>query len=73
MQDAVVVVLRARPRTPHRAGQCVLVAKASIFNSLLQPDPDYRISGARLTTTAASVTMEPGLRRTPTLPTKDLR
>jgi hypothetical protein len=26
--------LRARPRTPYRAGQCVLVAKASIFNSL---------------------------------------
>src|SRR5450759_2958434 len=27
--------LRARPRTPYRAGQCVLVAKDSLFSSLL--------------------------------------
>jgi hypothetical protein len=31
--------LRARPRTPYRAVQCVLVAKASIFNSLLGTGP----------------------------------
>jgi len=30
--------LRARPRTPYRAGRCVLVAKASILNSLLGTD-----------------------------------
>jgi len=35
-QEALVAALRARPRTPYRAGQCVLVAKASIFNSLLE-------------------------------------
>jgi hypothetical protein len=34
-QEALVAALRARPRTPYRAGQCVLVAKASLFNSLL--------------------------------------
>ena len=34
-QEALVAALRARPRTPCRAGQCVLVAKASIFNSLI--------------------------------------
>ena len=34
-QEALVAALRARPRTPYRAGQCVLVAKASILNSLL--------------------------------------
>jgi len=33
-QEALVAALRARPRTPYRAGQCVLVAKASILNSL---------------------------------------
>ena len=32
-QEALVA---ARPRTPYRAGQCVLVAKASVFNSLLE-------------------------------------
>ncbi len=37
-QGALVAALRARPRTPYRAGQCVLVAKASIFNSLLEPE-----------------------------------
>jgi len=36
-QEALVAALRARPRTPYRAGQCVLEAKASIFNSLLEP------------------------------------
>jgi hypothetical protein len=35
-QGALVAALRARPRTPYRAVQCVLVAKASIFNSLLE-------------------------------------
>jgi hypothetical protein len=35
-QGALVAALRARPRTPYRAGQRVLVAKASIFNSLLK-------------------------------------
>jgi hypothetical protein len=34
-QEALVAALRARPRTPYRAGQCVLGAKASIFSSLL--------------------------------------
>jgi len=34
-QEALVAALRARPRTPYRAGQCVLVAKASLFSSLL--------------------------------------
>jgi hypothetical protein len=34
-QEALVAALRARPRTPYRAGQCALGAKASIFNSLL--------------------------------------
>ena len=34
-QGALVAVLRVRPRTPYRAVQCVLGAKASIFNSLL--------------------------------------
>jgi len=34
-RGALVAALRARPRTPYRAVQCVLVAKASIFNSLL--------------------------------------
>jgi hypothetical protein len=34
-QGALVAALRARPRTPYRAVQCVMVAKASIFNSLL--------------------------------------
>jgi hypothetical protein len=33
-QEARVAALRARPRTPHRAVQCVMVAKALIFNSL---------------------------------------
>jgi hypothetical protein len=34
-QEALVAALRARPRTPYRAARCVLVAEASIFNSLL--------------------------------------
>ena len=34
-QEALVAALRARPRTPYCAGQCILVAKASFFNSLL--------------------------------------
>jgi len=34
-QGALVAALRARPRTLYRAVQCVLGAKASIFNSLL--------------------------------------
>ena len=34
-QEALVAALRARPRTLYRAGQCVLVAKASLFSSLL--------------------------------------
>jgi hypothetical protein len=34
-QEALVAALRARPRTPYRAGHCVMGAKASIFNSLL--------------------------------------
>jgi hypothetical protein len=34
-QEALVAALRARPRTPYPAAQCVLVAKASIFSSLL--------------------------------------
>jgi hypothetical protein len=33
-QEALVAALRARPRTPYRADQCVLVAKASFFSSL---------------------------------------
>ena len=37
-QEALVAALRARPRTPYRAGQCVLVAKASPFSSLLRRD-----------------------------------
>jgi hypothetical protein len=32
-QGALVAALRARPRTRHRAVQCVLAAKASILNS----------------------------------------
>ena len=36
-QEALVAALRARPRTPYRAGQCVLVAEASVVNSLLDP------------------------------------
>ena len=45
--------LRARPRTPYRAVQCALGAKASIFNSLLEtqadgdhPKPDGGDNGA---------------------------
>gem|GEM_PF-2304745 len=34
-RGALVAALRARPRTPYRAVQCVLAAKASIFNSLI--------------------------------------
>ena len=34
-RGAIVAALRSRPRTPYRAVQCVLGAKASIFNSLL--------------------------------------
>jgi hypothetical protein len=34
-QEALVAALRARPRTPYRADQCVLGAKASIFSSPL--------------------------------------
>ena len=34
-QEALVAALRARPRTPYRAVQCVLGAKASILSSLL--------------------------------------
>ena len=34
-RGALVAALRARPRTPYRAAQCVLATKASIFNSLL--------------------------------------
>jgi len=34
-QGALVAALRARPRTPYRAVQCVLGAKASLFSSLL--------------------------------------
>src|SRR5665647_359037 len=37
-QGALVAALRARPRTPYRADQCVLVAKASFVNSLLPGD-----------------------------------
>src|SRR5450756_2216453 len=33
-QEALVAALRARPRTPYRAAQCVLGAKASFFSSL---------------------------------------
>jgi hypothetical protein len=33
-QEALVAALRARPRTQYRAVQCVLGAKASVFNSL---------------------------------------
>ncbi len=36
-QEALVAALRVRPRTTYRPGQCVLVAKASVFSSLLQP------------------------------------
>ncbi len=39
-QEALVAALRARPRTPYRAGQCVLVAKASFFSSLLAPETE---------------------------------
>src|SRR4030042_4409729 len=35
-QGALVAALRARPRTSYRAVRRVLVAKASIFNSLLE-------------------------------------
>ena len=34
-QEALVAALRVRPRTPYRPGQCVLVAKASLFSGLL--------------------------------------
>ena len=33
-QGAFVAALRARPRTPYRAGQCVLAAEASFVSSL---------------------------------------
>ena len=52
-QEALVAALRARPRTPYRAVQCALGAKASIFNSLLEtqadgdhPKPDGGDNGA---------------------------
>ena len=47
-QEALVAALRARPRTPYRAVQCLLVAKASIFNSLLGPlsDPSCKVGQA---------------------------
>jgi hypothetical protein len=41
-QEALVAALRARPRTPYRAGQCVLVAKASVLNSLLEQPAESR-------------------------------
>ena len=50
-QGALVAALRARPRTPCRAGQCVLVAKASILNSL---------PGAATTGSAQSRVRSPG-------------
>ena len=34
-QGALVAALRARPRTPYRAGHCALAAAASFFGSLL--------------------------------------
>ena len=37
-QEALVAALRGRPRTPYRAAQCVLGAKASLFSSLLERD-----------------------------------
>ena len=35
-QEALVAAVHARPRTPYRAVQCVLVAKASFFSGLLE-------------------------------------
>ena len=41
-QEVLVAALRARPRTLYRAVQCVLEAKASIFNSLPAARPRKR-------------------------------
>ena len=47
-QEALVAALRARPRTPYRAAQCVLGAKASLFSSLLRlPRRERRVQVPR--------------------------
>ncbi len=52
-QEAFVAALRARPRTSYRAGQCVLVAEASLFSSLLGP---HQHTGTAPLRTTSSVT-----------------
>src|SRR5665811_439617 len=65
-QRALVAALRARPRTPYRAVQCVLGAKASIFNSLLSGQRrGFDAHDARLAQEHADLGEQAGIRRHP--------